>query len=138
VSLGVADEVALGSSGIDIPLGATSRPAVAHVLPLERRVMRGPIEGRAAAAVFVAAAGTVVQTAVEAVAALFGLTAAERRVASYVSDGMTRNQIAAAQGVSEGTVKTQLTAIFDKTATGDQRSLQSLIRELSPPVRRRA
>jgi DNA-binding CsgD family transcriptional regulator/PAS domain-containing protein len=138
VSLGVADEVALGGNGIDIPLGASSHPAVAHVLPLERRAIQGPIENRAAAAIFVAAAGTVVQTAVEAIAALFGLTAAEKRVASYVSDGMTRNEIAAAQGVSEGTVKTQLTAIFDKTATGDQRSLQSLIRELTPPVRRSA
>jgi DNA-binding CsgD family transcriptional regulator len=77
------------------------------------------------------------QTAVEAVAALFALTAAEKRVASYVSSGLTRYEIAQAQGVTEGTVKSQLAAIFDKTRTGDQRSLQSLMKELTPPVRRR-
>jgi DNA-binding CsgD family transcriptional regulator/PAS domain-containing protein len=136
VSLGVRDEVELAGTGIDVPLGTTSRPAVAHVLPLMRRSLDRQIETRAAAAIFVAAAGTVVQTAIEAVAALFGLTAAERRVAGYVATGMTRHEIAEAQGVTPGTVKSQLSAIYDKTGTGDQRSLQGLLRELSPPVRR--
>lgn len=136
VSVGVNDEVELGTSGIDIPLGATTRPAVAHVLPLTRRSLQNRVETRAAAAIFIAAAGTVVQTAVEAIAALFALTAAEKRVANYVSEGMTRCEIAQAQGVTEGTVKSQLTSIFDKTGTGDQRSLQNLMNELTPPVRR--
>lgn len=136
VTLGVRDEVELAGVGIDVPLGATSRPAVAHVLPLTRRSLGQPVETRAAAAVFIAAAGTVIQTAVEAVAALFGLTPAEKRVAGYVAGGMTRHDIATAQGVTQDTVKSQLSAIYDKTGTGDQRSLQSLMRELSPPVRR--
>lgn len=136
VSLGIADEISLGNTGIDIPLGLSSRPAVAHVLPLSRRSMSDRIESRAAAAVFIAAAGSVVQTAIEAIAALFALTNTEKRVANYVSDGLTRNEIAEAQGVTEGTVKSQLAAIFDKTGTGDQRSLQSLMKELTPPVRR--
>ncbi len=138
VLLGVADEVSLGSSGIDVPLGTTSRPAVAHVLPLARRSVRERMETRAAAAIFIAAAGTVIQTAIEAIAALFALTAAEKRVANYISDGMTRYEIAQAQGVTEGTVKSQLSAIYDKTGTSDQRSLQSLMMELTPPVRRNA
>jgi len=136
VSLGMADEVRLGASGIDIPLGVTSRPAVAHVLPLARRSLGDRIESRAAAAIFIAAAGTVVQTAIEAIAALFGLTPAEKRIAGFIADGLTRNEIAEAQGVTEGTVKSQLAAIFDKTGSGDQRSLQSLLKELTPPVRR--
>jgi DNA-binding CsgD family transcriptional regulator/PAS domain-containing protein len=136
VSLGVADEVSLGGSGIDVPLGTTSRPAVAHVMPLARRSIRNRIETRAAAAIFIAAAGTVIQTAIEAIAALFALTSAEKRVANYVSEGMTRHEIAQAQGVTEGTVKSQLSAIYDKTGTSDQRSLQSLMMELSPPVSR--
>jgi hypothetical protein len=41
-----------------------------------------------------------------------------------------------AQGVADGTVKSQLAAIYDKTGAEDQRSLQQLVRELSPPVRR--
>jgi hypothetical protein len=42
--------------------------------------------------------------------------------------------IAAACGVSDGTVKSQLATIFDKTGTGDQRELELLMRELSPPL----
>jgi DNA-binding CsgD family transcriptional regulator len=136
VSLGVSDEVSLGGSGIDVPLATSARPAVAHVMPLARRSIRNRAETRAAAAIFIAAAGTVMQTAIEAIAALFALTTAERRVASYISEGMTRSDIAQAQGVTEGTVKSQLSAIFDKTGTSDQRSLQSLMHELSPPVQR--
>ena len=70
----------------------------------------------------------------DAIAALFGLTAAEKRVAGHVADGSTRGEIAASSGVSDGTVKSQLAAIFDKTGTSHQRELQLLIRELSPPV----
>lgn len=136
VLLGARDEIRLGPAGIDIPLGSSERPAVAHVLPLQRRRQAGSYESNAAAAIFVAAAGTVMQSAIEAVAALFALTPAERRVVSYVADGLTRTEIAEAQGVADGTVKSQLGAIYDKTGTGDQRSLQQLIRELTPPVQR--
>lgn len=57
-------------------------------------------------------------------------------MAGYVAGDLTRSEIAEAQGVTQETVKSQLAAIYDKTGTGDQRSLQSLMRELSPPVRR--
>lgn len=136
VAVGARNEIALGAGGIDLPLGSSERPAVAHVLPLRQRSVGGRFESRAAAAIFIAAPGTLVQTAIEAVAALFGLTAAERRVVGYVSEGLTRAEISEAQGVSDGTVKSQLAAIFDKTSTGDQRSLQQLVKELTPPVRR--
>jgi DNA-binding CsgD family transcriptional regulator len=136
VALGARDEISLAAAGIDVPLASAERPAVAHVLPLQRRTERGRFESRAAAAIFLAAAGTVIQSAVEAVAALFALTPAERRVVGYVSEGMTRSEIANAQGVADGTVKSQLAAIYDKTGAEDQRSLQQLVRELSPPVRR--
>ncbi|TWF43916.1 LuxR family transcriptional regulator [Neorhizobium alkalisoli] len=136
VTLGARDEIRIGAAGIDVPLGSSERPAVAHVLPLKRRNGSGGYESRAAAAIFVAAAGTVIQSAVEAVAALFALTPAERRVVGYVSEGLSRAEIAAAQGVADGTVKSQLGAIYDKTRTVDQRSLQQLVRDLSPPVRR--
>ncbi len=133
---GRRDEVSLGGSGIDVPLGAHARPAVAHVLPLERRRERDGIESNAAAAIFIADAGVVTQTATEAIAALFGLTPTEKQIVNYVSDGLNRGEIAQAQGVADGTVKSQLSAIFDKTGVFDQRSLQYLIRELTPPVRR--
>ncbi|MBO3760085.1 helix-turn-helix transcriptional regulator [Ciceribacter sp. L1K22] len=136
VILGSRDEIGLGAEGIDLPLGSSDRPAVAHVLPLRRRTKAGRFESRASAAIFVASAGAVVQTAIEAVAALFGLTPAERRVVAYVSEGLTRSEISEAQGVSDGTVKSQLGAIYDKTNTSDQRALQQLVKELTPPVRR--
>ena len=48
--------------------------------------------------------------------------------------GKTRAEIALEAGVSDYTVKIQLAAIFDKTGTGDQRQLQMLVRDLTPPV----
>lgn len=137
VTLGARDEAAIGASGIDVPLGSSANPAVAHVLPLQRRTHRKRFESRAAAAVFIAAAGTVQQSAIDAVASLFGLTGAERRVVGYVSEGLSRAEISEAQGVSDGTVKSQLAAIYDKTNTHDQRALQQLVREITPAVRRK-
>ena len=134
VALGTRDEFALGPAGINVPLARASMPAVAHVMPLARRDQSARIANRAAAAIFIAAAGAGPLPALDAIAALFGLTAAEKRVAGHVADGKTRGEIAASSGVSDGTVKSQLAAIYDKTGTSHQRELQFLIRELSPPV----
>ncbi len=135
VVMGVGDEFALGPEGISVPLLRAQAPAVAHVLPLARREPEARIHKTAAAAVFFAVAGCGPVAALDAIAALFGLTAAEKRVAGHVADGKGRKEIADAFAVSDGTVKTQLSAIFDKTGTGDQRGLQLLVRELSPPFR---
>ena len=135
VELGTRDEFALGPAGINIPLAKVCAPAVAHVMPLARRTISARLTQRAAAAIFIAAAGSAPTPALEAIAALFGLTAAEKRVAGHVAAGLTRKEIAIAGGVSDGTVKSQLATIFDKTATSDQRGLELLMRELSPPLR---
>lgn len=134
VELGHREEFQLGSAGIDVPLVRVERPAVAHVLPLARRLSHARTMERAAAAIFVAAPGTNPLPAIEAIAALFGLTVAEKKVAALVAEGRTRGEIALANGVSEHTIKAQLGLIYDKTSTGDQRQLQLLIRELTPPV----
>ena len=135
VQLGTRNEFALGPSGINIPLVRSMAPAVAHVMPLARRDISARMSQRAAAAIFIAAAVAAPVPALEAITALFGLTAAEKRVAGHVFAGRTRREIAAASGVSDGTIKSQLATIFDKTATGDQRELQLLMRELTPPLR---
>ncbi|MGX5842840.1 PAS domain-containing protein [Mesorhizobium sp. ArgA1] len=135
VQLGNRNEFALGPSGMNIPLVRAMAPAVAHVMPLARRDISARMSQRAAAAIFIAAAGATPVPALEAIAALFALTAAEKRVAGHVAAGLTRREIAAASGVSDGTVKSQLATIFDKTATGDQRELALLMRELTPPLR---
>lgn len=134
VELGHRDEVLLGAVGIGVPLVKAERPSILHVLPLGRRLNAG-LSSQATAAIFIAAPGTNPMPAIEAIAALFGLTAAEKRVASLAADGMTRSEIAQANGVSEHTVKTQLGVVYDKTGTRDQRQLQLLMRELTPPIR---
>lgn len=136
VETGTRDEFALGPTGINVPLANAVSPSVAHVMPLAQRDPSQRISQRAAAAIFIASAGSAPIPAMDAIAALFGLTAAEKRVAAQVASGKTRHDIAQAAGVSDGTVKSQLAAIFDKTNTSDQRDLALLVRDLSPPVTR--
>ena len=134
VALGHRDEVLLGTIGIGVPLVRTERPSILHVLPLTRRHAACLASELAAAAIFIATPGTTPIPAIEAIAALFGLTAAERRVAALAADGLTRSEIAEASGVSDHTVKSQLRVVYDKTGTRDQRQLQLLMRELTPPI----
>lgn len=134
VSTGARDEYALGPIGINVPLSNTQMPSVAHVMPLAQRDPSQRVAQRAAAAIFIAASGNAPIPAMDAIAALFGLTAAEKRVATQIACGKTRYEIAADTGVSDGTVKSQLSAIYDKTNTSDQRDLAVLISELTPPV----
>lgn len=133
VALGHRDEVLLGAVGIGVPLVRTERPSIVHVLPLVRR-QTPRLAPRAAAAIFIAAPGTNPIPAIEAIAALFGLTAAEKRIAALAADGLTRSEIAEASGVSDHTVKSQLRVVYDKTGTRDQRQLQLLMRDLTPPL----
>ena len=118
-----------------MPLGKGDTPAVAHVLPLVRRDRSVRVAENAVAAIFVGLSGQTFLPAINAIAALFGLTAAETRVANLVATGQNRLQVAQSCGTSPTTVQTQLSAIYDKTNTPDQRSLELLIHELSPPVR---
>lgn len=134
VLLGERDEVALGTAGINVLLASAEAPAIAHVLPLARRDGDARFSDSAAAAIFISVAGVTPTPAIEAIATLFGLTPAEKRVVGQVADGKSRKEIALSQGVSDGTVKTQLSAIFDKTGMHDRRQLELLIREVTPPV----
>jgi DNA-binding CsgD family transcriptional regulator len=134
VEVGHRDEVLLGAVGIGVPLVRTERPSILHVLPLARRANVG-LSPLATAAIFIAAPGINPVPALEAISALFGLTVAEKRVAALAAEGRTRSEIAQANGVSEHTVKTQLGVVYDKTGTRDQRQLQLLVRELTPPIR---
>jgi DNA-binding CsgD family transcriptional regulator/PAS domain-containing protein len=132
VATGTKDEFALGAMGINVPMANAPTPSVAHVLPLAQRDPSQRVSQRAAAAIFIASAGNTPSPAMDAIAALFGLTAAEKRVACQISLGKSRQEIALASGLSDGTIKTQLSAIFDKTNTEDQRDLALLIRDLTP------
>jgi DNA-binding CsgD family transcriptional regulator/PAS domain-containing protein len=135
VETGQNEEFSLGPSGINVPLSISDVPSVAHVMPLKQRNSSARISQNAAAAIFIAAPGHAPLPAMDAIAALFGLTAAEKRVASQIAAGRSRLEIADSSGVSDGTVKTQLASIFDKTDTRDQRGLELLLRDLTPATR---
>jgi DNA-binding CsgD family transcriptional regulator/PAS domain-containing protein len=127
-------EVALAGSGIGVPLYKTQFPAVAHVLPLGRRNERTQFHNRAAAAIFVATPRTDPLPSIDAVAALFGLTSAEKHVATQAANGLVVSEIALARGVSVNTVRSQIDAIYAKTGQNSQLGLQKLILDLTPPL----
>jgi DNA-binding CsgD family transcriptional regulator len=70
----------------------------------------------------------------EALKRLYGLTAAECRLAANLCDGETLAAVAKRLRVSESTVKTQLQSIFDKTQTRRQVQLVKLLIGLASPV----
>lgn len=129
------DEFILGPSGINVPLLRAAIPAVAHVMPLTRRDHPHRVSHKAVAAIFISTAGNAPVPAMDAISALFGLTPAEKNVAAQIAAGRKTSEIAEMSGTSENTVRTQIRALFDKTSTNDQRDLNSLIKELTPPVR---
>ncbi len=135
VAIGQRSEIALGTAGIGVPMSNNAYPAVAHVLPLANRAAGSEFSSNAVAAIFVAARGSIPLPAVEGIAALYGLTAAEKRVLAQIAFGRTRHEIAEATGVADGTIKAQLKTIYEKTGASSQRSLENLIRELTPPLR---
>ena len=67
------------------------------------------------------------------VAAMLDLTPAEARLASLLAVGLDLTAIAAAQGVSINTVKTQLRSVYAKTDTRRQPELIRLISRSCAP-----
>ena len=65
--------------------------------------------------------------AAEVLQGLFDLTPAEARVARGIAANETVEAIAKAFGLSEGTVRNQLKAVFAKTGTGRQTDLALLL-----------
>lgn len=66
---------------------------------------------------------------------LYGLTAAEARVASMVGSGHAPKQVAETLGVSEGTVRIQLKQVYDKLDVARQSELARLVARLSAIAR---
>jgi DNA-binding CsgD family transcriptional regulator len=128
------NEATLRGNGSGIPLRfADGRPAIAHVLPLQRGAMRYGVGSGAAAAIFVATP-TDSHTPIDALSHLFELTDAEMRVLAQISEGKNRGQAARSLSIADSTVKTHLDRIFSKTGTSTQAELSRLIISLSAPV----
>lgn len=117
-------------ASIPIPAEAGRPAMVAHLLPV-----RG-----AARDVFSAACSLLVITPVRHAAALptaiirglFDLTAAEARVAHAVANGDRIEDIAAAQALSPGTIRSQLKSVFAKLGVSRQVELANLLRGVTP------
>jgi DNA-binding CsgD family transcriptional regulator len=65
-------------------------------------------------------------------AVVFGLTAAEAKMASRIAQGNTIDEAACALGISRETARTQLKAVFLKTSTRRQAELAALLGRLRP------
>jgi DNA-binding CsgD family transcriptional regulator len=62
--------------------------------------------------------------------AVFGLTPAVCRIAAMLAEGLSLKQVAQAQGTQHETVRKQLRAIYQKTATNRQPELIRLLLHL--------
>jgi DNA-binding CsgD family transcriptional regulator/PAS domain-containing protein len=120
-------------------LGVPSRrrdgtPLVLRVLPLTRRSMRGGIEPRASAAIFIGEAPGALQLPGDALALIYSLTPAEVRVLELIAEGSSLAEVSDRLGKSSHTVRTHLNRVFDKTGVHRQADLVRLLSTITLPV----
>ena len=70
----------------------------------------------------------------QGLSAAFGLTPTEGEICRHVLDGYSNRDIADARRVTLPTVKTQVSAIFEKTRVTDRAGLVRLASKVSPPL----
>ena len=105
--------------------GAADAPVVVHLIPATgeaRDLFEG---GFGVLAITPVAAPSAPDIAL--IQGLFDLTAAEARVASGVAEGLALEEIADRHGVTVGTVRTQVKAVFAKTGSNRQAQLAALL-----------
>lgn len=124
-----AGDAAMGAAGMAVLLaGRDGKTFVANVLPLDAGARREAARHYSAtSALFVRETRVDLNTAIGAAAQLYGLTAAEMRVLRAVIEVGGIPAVAAFLGTTRSTVKSQLDAIFQKTATRRQAELVRLI-----------
>ena len=108
---------------------------IATVLPVwdgERSNLLSPWSARWA--VFVQEPGTTPQIPGEAFARLYGLTGGELRTVLAIAPGLGVSEAADLLGLSEGTVRTHLHRVFEKTGTTRQAELIKLLVSAGAPV----
>lgn len=109
---------------------------IANILPLEWQGSRnplGPLPG--AAAVIIQNPAELTRPPLEALAELYGLTSAERKVLELVAEGASPQDAADKLSVSLATIKTHLQHVFAKTNTGRQADLVRLVARATAPLR---
>jgi DNA-binding CsgD family transcriptional regulator len=115
------------SLGRSIPVRATQTdPAfVAHVVPLRGGGL--DLFTGALSIVFITSMVPSMSPAASLLQALFDLTPAEARTASQITEGKSIEQISAATGIAQNTIRTHLKSVFQKTGVQRQAELVSLL-----------
>jgi DNA-binding CsgD family transcriptional regulator len=114
---------------------ADGEPTFAYVLPLRFGGVRGRIEPRAVAAIFLASAGGPNVAPLQAWASAFGLTAAEVRVLELLIEGLNIVEVADKLDVAATTARTHLARLMRKTGSARQADLVRLALQLAAPLR---
>jgi DNA-binding CsgD family transcriptional regulator/PAS domain-containing protein len=134
ITLAAGNEAGIGKTGLAIRLTDPDVPPIfAHVLPLTGSDFRTRLQPAAVAAVFIGAPPDA-QDGADAVAAAFGLTAAETKVLASLFAGRTLAETAATLGITRPTAKTHLEHIFLKTRVTRQAELMRLWARLISPA----
>jgi DNA-binding CsgD family transcriptional regulator len=109
---------------------------IANILPLQWHSSRNPLRPLpGAAAIFIQDPAENPKPPLDALAELYGLTAAERKVLELVAEGAAPQDAADRLSVSLATVKTHLQHVFAKTNTGRQADLVRLVAQATAPIR---
>ena len=129
-------DAAIGIKGVAVPLVARDGSQhVAHVLPLTSGARRRVNKSYGAtAALFVHKAALDTPSRPEAIAKAYKLTPTELRVLLALIEVGGGPEIAEALGIAEGTVKTHLGHLFQKTGAKHQADLVKLVAGFSSPL----
>jgi DNA-binding CsgD family transcriptional regulator len=128
-------DAAVGTNGVAVPLvGRDGERYVAHVLPLSSGTRRGAGIGYAAAAVFVQKARLAAHSPPAAMAKAYRLTPMEVRVLLAIVEVGGAPEVAETLGIGEGTAKTHLKRLYQKTGARRQADLVKLFAGYTSPL----
>ena len=129
-------DAAIGTKGIAVPLIARDGERhVAHILPLTSGARRrAELAITATAALFVQKAALEIPSRPEAIAKAYKLTPTELRVLLTLVEVGGGPEVAKALGIADGTVKTHLSHLFQKTGVKHQVDLVRLVAGFSSPI----
>jgi DNA-binding CsgD family transcriptional regulator len=129
-------DAAIGTKGIAVPLIARDGERhVAHILPLTSGARRrAELAITATAALFVQKAALETPSRPEAIAKAYKLTPTELRVLLTLVEVGGGPEVAEVLGIADGTVKTHLSHLFQKTGVKHQVDLVRLVAGFSSPI----
>jgi DNA-binding CsgD family transcriptional regulator/PAS domain-containing protein len=129
-------DAGVGVKGVAVPLAARDGERyVAHVLPLASGARRSAgLSYAAAAALFVQKAALATRSPPEVIAKTYRLTPMEVRVLLAIVEVGGAPQVAEMLGIGEGTVKTHLKRLYQKTGARRQADLVKLFAGYTSPL----